>query len=221
MSINTGKIKSPALLSAIVFWGAVWGIAEATIGYALHMFHIPAVGAWMFPIALVCMCAAMRHSDSPSTAFAVSAVAATFKLTDLLFIAPLPFWYVTNPAGHILVEGAMTAAFFVAVRRFNIENIFGIVTSAVAAMFGVLVLQKLWQFGISAIIEHNPGVELFWNDSSRILSSLIVCGIKGLILAGVYYAYNAYIIHKPASPVPAWSASLALAVALCISWIMI
>lgn len=211
--------KNKALLSAIVFWGAAWGFAEATLGYVLHMLHVPAVGAWMFPVALFCMFAAMRHSGQASTPFAVAAVAAAVKLSDLLFIAPLPFWYVTNPAGHILIEGAMTALFVFVVDRFAIKRFQAVAATALTAMASVVILQILWQLAISETVDHNPAIDLLRSDGSRMLLSLAACIAKSLILSGAWIVYTAFSRRGKAIAIPVWSASLALASALCITWI--
>lgn len=99
------------LLWIPLFWGSLWGLAEATLGHVLH--HIPIqgiAGHLMFPIGVFFMLKAYRHSEKQSTMLVVALVAAHIKLTGLLLPARSPFT-VINPAIAILCESCVLALF--------------------------------------------------------------------------------------------------------------
>ncbi|MDD3572629.1 MAG: hypothetical protein PHP07_06775 [Eubacteriales bacterium] len=94
-------------LSPILLWGAVWGILEATAGYALHFAAIalPGLpGALLFPLGFLCMAQAQKAAGKPSAAFWAAAIAASVKGIDLL-VPGHDAIRVINPALSILLEG--------------------------------------------------------------------------------------------------------------------
>jgi len=98
-------------LTLILFWGSIWGLAEATIGYLLHFLAIAVPGLpgfLMFPIAFYFMNRAYRSSGQVSAIFMVAVIAATIKLMDFL----LPVYSairIINPSISILMEGLAVA----------------------------------------------------------------------------------------------------------------
>ncbi|MGB3862699.1 MAG: hypothetical protein WA915_11485 [Candidatus Aminicenantaceae bacterium] len=87
-----------------LFWGSLWGLAEATVGNLLHWTLIPGIAGFvMFPIGLVFMVMAFNHSGKLSTIFLTALVAANIKMVDLFFPAHNLF-AVINPAIAILCE---------------------------------------------------------------------------------------------------------------------
>ena len=94
-------------ISIIVFWGAIWGIVEATLGYILHnisftLFNIS--GLIMFPIAFYFMSKVYKECNKISSIFYVSIIAALIKLTNLI-IPGIMVIKVVKPAISILAEG--------------------------------------------------------------------------------------------------------------------
>ena len=101
-------------LNIILFWGALWGITEATLGYVLHIFSIPLPGLpglLMFPIAFVCMHRVYESTKEPVSVMQIAVVAASIKLTDLLF-GGLMTIYVVNPALSLMIEALVVTVFF-------------------------------------------------------------------------------------------------------------
>lgn len=96
-------------LGRIIFWGALWGICEATIGHFLHIWALPIGWLIWFPLAYGIMGAAYRKSGKPATVFFIALTASTIKLVDLL--NPVRVDYVINPAVSILLEGLTVFAF--------------------------------------------------------------------------------------------------------------
>jgi len=95
-----------------LFWGSLWGIAEATLGHLLHIMCIPALpGAVMFPLGVYFMVRAFVSSGKISIIFLTSLVAASFKLVDLFLLAQ-GIAAVINPVLAILAESLLVMLFF-------------------------------------------------------------------------------------------------------------
>lgn len=106
-------------LSIILFWGALWGITEATLGYVLHIFSIPLPGLpglLMFPVAFVFMHRVYDSTQEPISVIQIALVAACIKLTDLLF-GGLMTIYVINPAISLIVEALAVTLVFSVVKK--------------------------------------------------------------------------------------------------------
>ncbi len=102
----TNGTSSRNVILAGLFWGAVWGLYEATVGYLVHAFvRMPGTSAVLLvPFAVYCMVRALQGGGSIRAAGVAAAVAASIKLVDLLLpnLTPLA---VLNPAVAIVLEG--------------------------------------------------------------------------------------------------------------------
>ncbi len=90
-------------LPAVLFFGGLWGISEATVGFLAHLL-LPGMG-WMFyfPLAYGFMRGAYRQTGKSSVVLACAILCAAIKLLNLP-MAPRPD-YVINPAVSIVLEG--------------------------------------------------------------------------------------------------------------------
>ncbi|MBT3181393.1 MAG: hypothetical protein HN337_02670 [Deltaproteobacteria bacterium] len=94
----------------ILLFGSIWGFIEATVGGAMHVIHIPFTGTIMASIGFAVLYAALKNGLKPSHLFAVSLVAASFKMLDIwLFSLPLFHMQVINPATAIAMQGLAAA----------------------------------------------------------------------------------------------------------------
>lgn len=99
---------------SIIFWGALWGIAEATLGYVLHRaaIAIPGLpGFVMFPVAFYFMRRAYKATGQAQAVVSVAAVAAMIKCVDFLVPGNDPI-RIVNPALSIMMEGLAVALVF-------------------------------------------------------------------------------------------------------------
>jgi len=99
-------------LVTLLFWGAVWGICEATAGFALHLMALalPGLpGVLMFPIGYLCMRQAQKGTGKAGAPLYAALVAASFKLADLL-MPGYDLIRVVNPALSIVLEGLAVTA---------------------------------------------------------------------------------------------------------------
>lgn len=90
-------------LSAIIFWGSLWGLTEATLGHFLHVFTLGVGWLFWFPIAFFFIHRSYTHTGRLSSIPCTALLAASLKLIDLF--APVRLDFVINPAVSILIEG--------------------------------------------------------------------------------------------------------------------
>lgn len=101
------RFPGKGMVFPILFWGGVWGFAEATLGFVLHRAAIALPGLpgfVMFPIACLWMARAIRTTRHPAAAFGAACVAACVKLLDFLLPGAIPL-RILNPAASLLLEG--------------------------------------------------------------------------------------------------------------------
>jgi len=99
--IKTFKKVAPVF----IFWGALWGIAEAVLGYILHLVPVfPGMaGMIMFPIGFYFMSRSWKYTGNLWAILGTASIAASIKLLDL-FLPGLSPIYTINPAVAILFE---------------------------------------------------------------------------------------------------------------------
>ena len=96
--------RSRSALAAALLWGAVWGLAEATLGHLLHLLRVPGLpGLVMAPIAVLIMARAAARSRNAAAVFLAGVVAAAFKLFDLL-VPGTDLLALSRPIQAILLE---------------------------------------------------------------------------------------------------------------------
>ena len=125
------KIK---IISTALFFGALWGLVEATLGYLIHL--IPAFstglsGAVLFPIGFYFMYRAYEKTKRMETVMYVGLVTALIKLSDFLLpaIHPaliLPMVKIISPAIFIIFEAASVYVVLYMIKgdpvKFNIDH---------------------------------------------------------------------------------------------------
>lgn len=98
----------------ILFWGSLWGIAEATLGNLIHLAAIALPGLpgfLMFPIAFYFMKKVFDATGQVWSIFHIAVVAASIKMIDFLLPVYIPI-RIINPALCILLEGLAVAGVY-------------------------------------------------------------------------------------------------------------
>lgn len=114
--------KERRAFPAALFWGALWGLAEATAGHLLHLMRVPGLAGFiMFPFGLLLMSRAFRQSGTAGTIFLTAAVAAGLKLFDLILPGTDPM-AALRPALAILCEGLAVTALYVFARELPVTR---------------------------------------------------------------------------------------------------
>jgi hypothetical protein len=101
----------PGLFATALFYGAVWGLGEATLGHLLHLTRVPGLpGFVMIPFAALILGLAAIRSRSAAAVFLAGVVAASFKLLDL-FVPGTDLFALSRPVQAILLEALAGAVF--------------------------------------------------------------------------------------------------------------
>ena len=101
------KSKIQSFLT-ILFWGSIWGIIEATLGWVLHATSLHhGTSNILFAFGIFCMLSSSARSGKSSAVMLTAVVASVIKLAD--FLLPGVEGGVLHPAMYILLEGALVA----------------------------------------------------------------------------------------------------------------
>ena len=164
--------------SAAVFWGSIWGLAEATLGYLLHVSKIPGLaGAVMPAVAFYLLYRLYRQTGSTASVISASLMAAGLKGLDIMF-SPLGFMDIINPAQAIILEGLVAAACLKILDREVCRQSQFILTGLLFSFgsnlaYGLMTLAASLAFKLSNIFQAEPArlVKFF------LLSPLVTAGL--------------------------------------------
>ena len=209
--------------SLLIGLGALWGLSEATLGWGMHLLHLPYRSLVLFPIGLFLMLYGVRRTGKARAAWQIAMIAALIKLTNLLMPGIFPAYYVINPAVAVLLEGLAVFAF----SYFYFEQPEGknaaFYTSWVSAFAWILLYQFAftgWQAWMSALTEPNPAF-LRMTGAANLLPFLFQTFLKGGMLAVVAWWLGAG-WKSPFRFQPSWIGSISLfALALIVNYITV
>lgn len=108
-------------LCKIVIVGALWGIFEATAGYALHVSGIKIGSFIWFPVAYYFCHRVYSSTQSYPAVMLTAFIAAAIKLVNLFFPGRIDM--VINPAVSIVLEAMAVVLVYKYVANSRIENI--------------------------------------------------------------------------------------------------
>lgn len=152
----------------ILFWGALWGICEATIGYLLHLLPIKIGYMFYFPIALFFMERAYKSSQKLYSVLFTGCFAALIKLVNLFMEVRID--RVINPALSIILEALTVFTVYYIFNRLHSENK---LVKAVSVSFSWRVLYlvyllfvPLWMYNISALSGRNLLIKFLLIESA-------------------------------------------------------
>ncbi|HZX11767.1 MAG TPA: hypothetical protein VFG01_12545 [Acidobacteriota bacterium] len=171
--------KRPSILIPL-FWGSLWGIAEATLGHLLHISKIPGLaGSLMFPIALFFMVKAYSMTGRHSTILFTSCAAASLKFFDI-FISPHDLFSVLNPMISILCESLVLVLFLKAWKK----QLF----SKFLPVFTLVLGWKLIYSTVIFSLSHLFTVKSFFDlGSTRFLSFFIVESLASSLIVFLFF----------------------------------
>ena len=104
------KKKAITFWSTILLFGALWGMAEATVGYVLHFLPALIAGSIMFPFAGVILYQVHRKTDRYDAMLYTGVVAAAIKGVNLL-LPQYSIFKTINPMISIVFETLLVTAF--------------------------------------------------------------------------------------------------------------
>ncbi|MEA3500729.1 MAG: hypothetical protein U9R41_06920 [Candidatus Marinimicrobia bacterium] len=158
----------------ILFFGGLWGIIEATLGYLVHFLPTGFPGMIMFPIAFYFMFTSYKSTGKQSTIFYTALVASMIKLSDL-FIPLRSAMFAINPAVSILLESLIVFGF---IKVYSENKIY--VKSAIMSLGWILL------FTFSQKFIFHPAEGLYLEPVIKIVSFLIVNTIVSGMIIGTF-----------------------------------
>ena len=172
------KIK---LLTQIIFYGALWGFIEATLGYALHWIPTLIAGTIMFPIAAAILMRAYNKTNSKKALLYIGMVAASIKSIDL-FLPSYSIFKTINPMVSIVLESLLV---FAVVMLFTSEKVTNKIAAAQVASIG-------WRVGyvlfMTAQFVFTGFVAVSISSMANFLQFVILSGaISGLMATALIY----------------------------------
>lgn len=191
--------KKMKLFTQIIFYGALWGFIEATLGYTLHWIPTLIAGTIMFPIASVILLRAYNKTNSKKALLYIGIVAASIKSIDL-FLPSFSIFKTINPMVSILLESLLV---FVVVILFTSEKVTNKIAAAQLASIGWRVGYVLYmtaQFALTGF------VAISITSVANILEFVVFSGVIGGLLASLLiyidsslsYRFNFKLDIKPA-----------------------
>ena len=144
------------MIFQVLFWGALWGIVEASLGTILHLPMFDAPGIYLcsstviIPIAYCLMANCYKRTGSFYSVYLMGLLAGTIKLTTAFIIGFINRVYM--PAIYIVVE---SLAMGTALAVFKPKNVLSLKTFA-----SVVVANTVYQFLYLVIrmADNNPNV---------------------------------------------------------------
>ncbi len=113
--------KKTKLLTQIIFYGALWGFIEATLGYALHWIPTLIAGTILFPIASLILIKVYNNTNSKKALIYVGMVAASIKSIDL-FLPSYSVFKTINPMVSIGLESLLVFAVIILFSSKKVTN---------------------------------------------------------------------------------------------------
>jgi len=159
----------------VLFFGAIWGILEATLGYALKFLPPLVSGSVMFPIAATLMVVTYQNTKSKSSMIYVAAIAASIKAINL-FMPGLPPIKTYNPMIAMMLQSVVLVVFIPLFKKNTVP----------AAITGITVLGFSWRalfLGYIAIYHTLTGFKFPQLVSTSAMVQFVL--LLGLMEAGV------------------------------------
>ncbi len=180
-----------SIFMRIVFFGSLWGLAEGSLGFILHMVSralpVPGfAGFIMFPLTCIFMLSAYGSTGRLSSIPLSALIAAAAKTLSLLHPAVTPI-FVVNPVLAIIAEGA--AVWLLAAAGSSVLPL-GRVSSAV---IGGLSAAVGWRLLFLLMIFLLPVQKGILNKGTEALLTFILFEgvVSGLLLGtGLFFRYG-------------------------------
>ncbi|MFH0767246.1 MAG: hypothetical protein ABH890_05375 [Bacillota bacterium] len=168
----------------ILFFGAVWGILEATLGYVLQFLPPLVSGSVMFPIAATLMIITYQNTKSKSAMIYVAAIAASIKAINF-FLPGLPPIKTYNPMIAIMLQSLVMVVFLPLIEKKPLAlKVTGI--ALVGLSWRMLFLGNI---AINHALTAFPFVQLA--SLSNMAEFVLYLGLmEALVLSLIYFAYS-------------------------------
>ncbi len=181
--------KTKSIWIYILFFGAIWGIIEATLGYALQFLPPLVSGSVMFPIAATLMLMTYQNTKSKSAMIYVAAVAATIKSLNF-FMPGLPPIKTYNPMIAMMLQSFVLVVFIPMFKKGSIP----------AIATGIAVVGLSWRMLFLGNIAINHALTDFnfiqLANIDSIIEFVVILGLMEALILGVLYLAQLAIKQK-------------------------
>jgi len=170
--------------SQILFYGALWGFLEATIGHVLHFIPWTIAGSIMFPIASVILINAYVKLESKMALLYIASIASLIKSVNF-FLPALSIYKTINPMIAFFLEAMLVVGVVRIVMKDNVKtNILAMQVASIswrALFMGYMLIQ----FFLSGNLA--PYIASFASASNFLIIEGVV---SGLLATALYYTLN-------------------------------
>ncbi|HOJ45196.1 MAG TPA: hypothetical protein PK340_04130 [Bacilli bacterium] len=138
-------MNKKSLIANVVLFGALWGLLEASLGYALQFLPPLFSGSIMFPIGAMLMYWAYRNTDNKASIVYVALIAASIKAINFL-MPGLPPIKTYNPMISIMLQSLVMVVIVSLISR----------NRPAYGFLGIGILAVLWRtlFIVNITINH-------------------------------------------------------------------
>lgn len=168
--------------SLILFYGALWGFLEATIGHVLHFIPWTIAGSIMFPIASVILVNAYVRLESKMALLYVAAVASLVKSVNF-FLPALSIYKTINPMIAFFLEAMLVVAVVRIVMKDNVKTNLVAMQVASISWRAIFMGYMAIQFFLTGNLA--PYIASFAQASNFLIIEGV---ISGLLATALYYA---------------------------------
>ncbi|MFW5913621.1 MAG: hypothetical protein ACOCSM_01035, partial [Bacillota bacterium] len=180
------KKETLKMVPDILFFAALWGIVEATLGYALHWIPGPLIaGSILFPFAMLILVQAYKRLESRKALLAIGALAALIKSVNLL-MPNLNQFKVINPMIAIVMETAVITVVAVAFVSNRKPVMIGAVVGASIGWRGLYLGWRAYQLIATGFASFH-----LQSVSSALEFTLLEGIISAAFAIGLYYGFEA------------------------------
>lgn len=185
-------MKNTKHIQTILLLGALWGIAEATIGHLLHFLPCGFSGMIMFPIGFYFMYNAYLVTDKKSAVIATAIIAASFKFVDFFLPMKSPM-NIINPGMSIVLESLVVYGF---IKIFAGKKSFAYTFS--------LGLSWVVLFTLAQAIIFRPAAGLYLSPLPQMIGFILMNALVSGLLVGFYLQREKIISFKPRNLKPSF-----------------
>ncbi len=175
-----------------IFYGAVWGILEATLGYLIHLTNMSST-IILCPLAFFFMNQAYKSTRKIRSIFLISIISASIKLLDLF--TNIRIDKVINPAISILLEGI---AFSIMIYIFQKNEL-----KKSSKIISIFAMNTLWRIVYCVYLFFSPSYIYEYSillSTQKVLDFLIIKNIETsivlVILFWIEYKIKLPILNK-------------------------
>lgn len=172
-----------------LFFGAIWGILEATLGYLLKFLPPLVSGSIMFPIGASLLTMVYLNTQSKTSVLAVGILAATIKSINFLMPGLLPI-KTYNPMISIILQSMMMVGVCYLLDQKKVS----------LHLIGFAVASVMWRVLFYVNISINHALTNFpfpqMSSSQKTLEFIVTYGLMGALLTILCYGFIVLIKNR-------------------------